>query len=181
MPRLVKLSGQALAVGLVIGLFSLLVWKVAQQEAGVSRQLASGKRPEAPGFSLPRLDRAGKLSLAALKGNVLVLNFWYSTCPPCKREAPVLQAAWEQYRAQRVVVVGVDFWDFKSRARAFMRRHGITYPNVHDGSGSMLAPYGVIAAPETFVVGRDGRILVHIRGELSSEQLRDSIELALAA
>jgi cytochrome c biogenesis protein CcmG/thiol:disulfide interchange protein DsbE len=179
-PRRLKLGLQALSVAAVAGLLALLVWRVVHQDKGAAAQLAKGKRPVAPAFQLSRLDRSGKLSLASLRGKVVVLNFWASWCSPCKTEAPRLEEAWKRYRARGVVVIGVDSQDFSGDARRFMRRHGLTYPNVHDGPGDVLPKYGVTGFPETFFVGRDGRLVgERVAGEISDEKLTAGIERAL--
>ncbi|HZT45771.1 MAG TPA: TlpA disulfide reductase family protein [Gaiellaceae bacterium] len=180
MPRRLKLGLQTLSVAVVAGLLALLVWRVVHQDKGVASQLAKGKRPVAPAFHLSRLDRSGKLSLAGLRGKVVVLNFWASWCNPCKTEVPRLEAAWQHYRSRGVVVVGVDAQDFSGDARTFMRRHGVTYPNVHDGPGDVLPKYGITGFPETFFVGRDGRLVgERVAGEISRQALTAGIERAL--
>jgi cytochrome c biogenesis protein CcmG, thiol:disulfide interchange protein DsbE len=173
---------QGVSVAVVAGLLALLVWKVVHQNKGVADQLAKGKRPSAPHFDLSRLDQTGKLSLASLRGKVVVLNFWASWCAPCKSEAPRLEAAWRQYRGDGVVVVGVDAQDFSGDARKFLRRFRLTYPNVHDGPGDVLPKYGVTGFPETYFVGRDGRLVgERVEGEISVEQLNAGIRRALAS
>lgn len=166
-----KLASQAVAVGFVLALLALLVWKVAQ---------GSGKTKQPANFTLSRLDREAELEFVSLRGKAVVLNFWASWCIPCKREAPLLEGAWRRYRTRGLVVLGVDANDFKGDARRFMRKHGLTYPVVHDGSGDTLGPYGVTGFPETLFVGRDGRYVgEHIRGEVSKVQLERNIKLAL--
>ena len=109
-----------------------------------------------------------------------MLNFWASWCAPCKSEAPRLEAAWRRYRARGVVVVGVDAQDFSGDARRFVSRFKLTYPNVHDGPGNVLPKYGVTGFPETFFVGRDGRLVgERVQGEVSEQQLVSGIERAL--
>ncbi len=170
-----KLGAQALAVGLVLGLLALLLWKVAQ---GSQTEASLGKT--APDFTLSRLDRPGKLRLSALRGKVVVLNFWASWCFPCKKEAPVLQAASKRWAA-RVVVLGVDVNDFRGDARRFMRRHGITYPVVHDNENVTLPKYGLTGLPETFFLDRRGRVVRHVPGEVSASDVQAGVEEALRA
>jgi cytochrome c biogenesis protein CcmG/thiol:disulfide interchange protein DsbE len=173
---------RVLSVVLVAGLLALLVWKIVHQDKGVATQLAKGKRPAAPHFALDRLDRAGKLSLASLRGKVVVLNFWASWCAPCKGEAPRLEAAWRNFRRDGVVVVGVDAQDFSGDARRFIRRFALTYPNVHDGPGDILPKYGVTGFPETYFVGRDGRLVgERVQGEISEQKLIAGIKRALSS
>jgi cytochrome c biogenesis protein CcmG/thiol:disulfide interchange protein DsbE len=166
-----KRVGQGVAVGLVVGLLALLVWKVAQ---------GSGKTKEPANFNLKRLDRPGKLELTASRGKVVVLNFWGSWCIPCGREAPVLERAWERYRKRGVVFVGIDQYDFSSDARKFMRKYHITYPVVQDGLGTLVGPYGVTGWPETRFVDRNGHFIGdRVIGPITREELERNIELAL--
>lgn len=180
MPARLKIGLQALSVAAVLALLALLIWKVAHQGKGAAGQLAQGKTPPAPHFDLGRLDGGGNLSLASLRGKVVVLNFWASWCAPCKSEAPRLEAAWKRYRSRGVVVVGVDAQDFSVDARRFIRKHGLTYPNVHDGPGGVLPKYGVTGFPETYFVDRRGRLVgERVEGEISAQRLTDGIERAL--
>lgn len=170
-----KLGGQALAVALVLGLLALLIWKVAQ---GSQNEAKLGK--PAPDFTLSRLDRPGSLQLSSLRGKVVVLNFWASWCYPCKREAPALQAASKRWGKQ-VVVLGVDINDPGGDARGFMRKHGLTYPVVHDNKNVTSPKYGLSLLPETYFIDRRGRIVRHVAGEVRAVDLRDGVEQAMNA
>lgn len=176
-----RLAAQALTLVAVVGLLGLLVWKVATGERSeVPATLERGETVDAPDFSLPRLDREGELSLASLRGKAVVVNFWASWCGPCREEAPRLEEAWQRYRSRGLVVVGVDFDDFAGDARAFARRHGMTYPIVQDRRKETVNRYGVTGVPETFFVDRRGRLVgQRIAGAVEKEELAENIELAL--
>jgi cytochrome c biogenesis protein CcmG/thiol:disulfide interchange protein DsbE len=176
--RTLKVTGQVVALAAVAGLLGLLVWRLTHQP----------KSPKigapAPGFSLRRLDTTGTLSLASLRGKPVVLNFWASWCVPCKGEAKMLEAASHRYRSSGVVFVGVDWHDVKSDARRFLEAHGVTYPTVLDGSGSVTDRYNVPAVPETFFVDRSGRLVgEHVVGTVvnQKEKFRSGVQAALGS
>jgi cytochrome c biogenesis protein CcmG/thiol:disulfide interchange protein DsbE len=172
-----KLGMQAMAVSLVLALLALLIWRLA---AGGAHNLKA--KESVPGFSLPRLDSPGHLSLASLRGRAVVLNFWASWCDPCKQEASLLEKAWGRWRSRDVVFVGIDQEDLKSDARHFLDRYGVTYPNVYDGQGKLEDPYGLTGRPETYFVGRSGDLTDHVIGRLaSSKQIDTAIEKALSS
>ena len=174
------LVAQGAAVGLVVLLFGLLVWKLVTNEGGdLAKAANQGKRPTGPTFSLERLDQAGKLSLADLRGKAVAVNFWASWCDPCKDESPYLERVWLRYRAKGLVVLGVDANDFRSDARGFIRRYGLTYPVVYDGPGKTLKHYGVTGFPETFVLDRDGRVVEAFVGAIASDDERTRLEHAV--
>jgi cytochrome c biogenesis protein CcmG/thiol:disulfide interchange protein DsbE len=173
----VKLGAQVLVLALVTGLFVLLVWKLASQEEGASRKLQRGETPPAPAFTLDRLDRPGKLSLAAYRGRPVVINFWASWCVPCKEEAPLLEAVWKRHRDEGLVVVGVDINDLRSDARRFARENGMTYPLGFDGVGETSTDYGLTGVPETFFVARSGRLVCErIQAGVHLEENRDRFD-----
>jgi cytochrome c biogenesis protein CcmG, thiol:disulfide interchange protein DsbE len=175
-----KLGAQIVALGVVVGLLALLVWKIINQEtSSIPQQIANGEKPAAPHFKLPWLDRSGTLSLSSLRGKVVVLNFWASWCAPCRDEASDLERAWDRYRRHGVVVVGVDQLDVSSDARAFAKKYGMTYPLVRDGPGHIVAKYGLTGRPETFFVGRSGKLVEHIMGRISEQQLAEGIHVAM--
>ena len=163
-----KLVAQGLALAAVGGLLGLLVWSVVRSDGGAAAELAAGKSPPAPAFTLELLDGSGQLAFSDLRGKAVIVNFWASWCDPCKEEAPVLERAWQQHRGAGLVVVGVDANDFKGDARAFARRNRMTYPIVHDARAGSLGDYGVKNLPETFVVDRRGRIVGQISGQIDA-------------
>ncbi len=152
----VKRVLQGVTVAVVAGLLGLLIWKVVHQ----SKPTKVGK--PAPAFTAKRLDGRGDLSLTSFRGRPVVLNFWASWCDPCKAEAPALERAWKEYGHQGLVVLGVDYTDASSDARAFVRKRGLTFPIVRDGSGQIGTRYHLSGVPETFVIDRRGRLVEHL-------------------
>jgi len=167
MARSARLTAQALAVALVAGLLALLVWRVAHEDnSNVAKALDDGKQPTAPAFDLRRLDERGRIDLATLRGKkAIVLDFWASWCTPCIHESKRLEAARKRY-GDRVTFIGVDTKDFAEDARQWQRKHGITYPSVHDGGGDVLAEWGGLPIPRIFFIARSGKVV----GELVAEE-----------
>lgn len=138
----------------------------------------AGSLRQAPLFSLARVDKSGELSLQALRGKAVVLNFWSTACQGCVEEAMTLQHVSEHWRSRGVVVVGINEFDFSPDARSFIRRYAITYPIVHDPSG-VGKRYAVANIPDTFFIDRRGQIVTHIAGRASAAQIDAKIRLAL--
>jgi thiol-disulfide isomerase/thioredoxin len=113
------------------------------------------------------------------KGQVLVVNFWYASCPPCRAEAPDLQALNAQYADEDVSFLGVNVRDEVDTAAAFSRTFNITYPSIIDTQGATsLAFAGEFAAnavPTTLVIDKSGRPAARILGQLASRSILDTL------
>ncbi|MGA1033366.1 MAG: TlpA family protein disulfide reductase, partial [Aquiluna sp.] len=117
----------------------------------------------------------------ALEGFVVVMNWWYAACAPCRAEAPDMAALSEEFADQGVQFVGVNVRDTAETALAFDRNFGITYPSIMDAqSGAVsLAFSGVVspqAVPTTLVIDREGRVSARILGRIDKSILRELIE-----
>ena len=133
----------------------------------------------ASAFTLTAFDGA-PVTLGALRGKVVVLNFWASWCnPACYEEAPVLERAWRTYRERGVVVVGVDMQDTPEAARDFIQRFELSFLNAPDPQGKVAVEYGVYGVPETFFVARDGTIRAKHVGALTDAVIRARLEQLL--
>jgi cytochrome c biogenesis protein CcmG/thiol:disulfide interchange protein DsbE len=169
-----------LNVGLLTLLWVQLLTPVQQR----SMQNAPGDPllgHQAPGFTLPLLmARGGPLfSLTALRGRPVVINFWSSTCEPCKDEMPLLESQWEEVRGQGIVFLGIDVEDTASDGLRFLQQHGATYSSVIDSGGQTLVSYGVTYTPETLFLDRSGRVVSAIRMEITSQQLQENLSALL--
>ena len=136
-------------------------------------------RPAAP-FTLTGFDGA-PVALEALRGKVVVVNFWASWCyPACYEEAPVLEQGWRAYRDRDVVVLGVDIQDRDEAARKFIRDFALTFPNAPDPDGKVSVDFGVYGVPETFFLDRDGRIRAKHVGAVTTDVFRTHVDALLA-
>jgi cytochrome c biogenesis protein CcmG/thiol:disulfide interchange protein DsbE len=142
----------------------------------------------APPTSLPPLaglERDGHpvpgLDGAAFKGEVTLVNVWASWCVPCRDEAPLLMTLAAD---RRIRVVGITYKDQPDNARRFLGRYGNPFvANGVDGNGRAAIEWGVYGVPETFLVGRDGRIAYKLIGPITPDNLdrvlKPAIEKAL--
>jgi thiol-disulfide isomerase/thioredoxin len=125
-------------------------------------------------------DGGVEISRADYAGSVLVVNFWYASCAPCRAEAPDLEALSQKYGGQGAAFLGVNVYDGADTSLAFARNFGVTYPSVLDNElGDVrLAFAGQIspsAVPTTFVLDADGRIAARILGQLEERSILDTI------
>ena len=129
------------------------------------------------GVPVPGLDPA------AFKGKVSLVNVWASWCVPCHEEAPLLT---ELGKDKRLQLVGINYKDAPDNARRFLGRYGNPFGMVGvDGNGRAAIEWGVYGVPETFIVGRDGRIAYKMVGGITQDNfervLKVEIDKALKA
>lgn len=130
-------------------------------------------------FTSTTLD-GDTLSLSDLKGKVVVLNFWASWCVACIDEHPVLAAAERLYASRGFQVLGVVYQDSPENARRWMARMGGGWPSIMDGESRIAIEYGVYGVPETFFIGRDGRIAYKQIGPVNWPLLQQWVDRLLA-
>jgi cytochrome c biogenesis protein CcmG, thiol:disulfide interchange protein DsbE len=135
---------------------------------------------------VPGLEVNGKavpgLSNATFAGSVSLVNVWASWCVPCHDEAPLLEALGED---KRIKLLGINYKDAPDNARRFLNRYGNPFAATgRDENGRASIDWGVYGVPETFLIGRDGRIAYKLIGPITAENLRSTlmpqIEKALA-
>jgi len=136
-------------------------------------------KPAAP-FTLKTFD-GEPISLAALRGRVVVINFWASWCyPACYEEAPALARAWKTYKDRGVVMIGINIQDKQEPAKKFLAQFGHTFPNAPDPAGHVSVDYGVYGVPETFFVDRAGRVRFKQVGAVTDALFKQRVETLLA-
>lgn len=140
--------------------------------------LVTDEGKPAPAFTLKSFD--GKaLSLAELRGKVVLLDFWGTFCIPCVNALPELQALHAKYGPRGFAVVGVTVDDRKAMVEKATSRAKVTYPIVQ-ATPEVWGAYKVNALPSLVLVGRDGRIVKRYGGEADKAAMLKTIEQALA-
>ena len=120
------------------------------------------------------------VSLEALRGRPVVLNFFASWCGPCVREMPALQASAERYKG-KVHFVGITFNDSRDAAKGVLERTGASYPAAVDSQSDLAVDYAVRVMPTTFFIDRDGNLVERKDGEISERQLRTVVDRLLGS
>lgn len=147
---------------------------------GVVSIIPEEERDPAPAFSAPLLSGEGDFELAAAQGDIVVLNVWGSWCPPCRAEAPALQAVHEATQDSGVRFIGINTRDTEAGARSFEEEFEITYPSVDDTAGTALLAFRdtlpPAAIPSTLVIDREGRMAARVLGPIGESSLQGLIE-----
>ncbi|HEY6798783.1 MAG TPA: TlpA disulfide reductase family protein [Kineosporiaceae bacterium] len=125
------------------------------------------------------------VDVGSYRGKIVVLNVWGSWCPPCRKEAPELQAAAQRLGPQGVQFVGIDTSDpDPAQAIAFQKTFGVTYPSISDPTGdALLALRGAVppnAIPTTLVLDRQGRVAARISSATTATTLADLVSDVVA-
>jgi cytochrome c biogenesis protein CcmG/thiol:disulfide interchange protein DsbE len=129
-----------------------------------------------PATSLPRLEGEGNGSIADYRGRWVLVNVWASWCTPCRDESPALERFYRAHRDRRFTILGIDTNDLSDDALSFVRRYGITYPQLRDGSGDFSQEeLGTTGVPESFLVGPDGRLVLHRLGPVTDDYLDSNV------
>jgi cytochrome c biogenesis protein CcmG/thiol:disulfide interchange protein DsbE len=133
----------------------------------------------APAFSLP--SPGGKaVSLDALRGKPVYINFYASWCGPCNAEAPSIVKLRTQYAKTGLQVVGIDELDDQNAGVAFVRKYGNPYTLVaFDGDGKVGKSYGAIAMPVHVFIDRRGNVTTYRLGEMSPAEIESAIKADL--
>ena len=189
---------------MIIGI-TLMIWagvhnarerKLAQQEADAKQVIQLGRSNSAnaadegdteahltgqiaPGFTL--VDLTGKkVSLKDYKGKPVMVNFWATWCAPCKLEMPWLEQFHQQYAPDGLVILGIASDDApKNLVESTAKKLGVTYPILLTDQ-KVEKPYGgVESLPESFYVGRNGKILIETAGMRDGQGGKDMIEANL--
>lgn len=141
------------------------------------------KSPPAHRLILESLD-GDTYDLAAMKGRVVVINFWATWCPPCIEELPSMQKLWDQAHAGGLDILAVNLGEPPDRIRAFLQSFEpkLTFPILLDRDGEAFEAWGVRGLPKTFVVNKRGQIIYEAEGgrDMNSEHIRERLQELMA-
>ena len=170
----------------VLGLLALLAWASISTGGtpggfGVNTEFGTAEvSSDTPrDFSLELLN-GNSLALSGLRGKVVMLDFWSSWCPPCRREAPALSQVYQEYRDRSVEFIGIAMWDEEKSVLDHVNEYQVPYPNGIDGNGKIAIDYGVTGIPEKFFIGPDGTTLKRFVGPMDADRLRSTLDEILA-
>ena len=178
---LVKLFGKTprLSLGGVgwVLLLGFLAYRISPQ---VMAAFGAGTGDSAaPAFELRTLD-GPPVSLEGLRGQVVLVNFWATWCPPCRMEMPGFQRVWDSRRERGLVVLGLsNERGDEPGVRAFLGERGITYPVAVTGPGAAEAFGGVRALPTSILIDRQGRVRHRVEGFFAEPALRQAVDRLL--
>jgi peroxiredoxin/outer membrane lipoprotein-sorting protein len=155
--------------------------QMQQQDEGGGAATALEGKP-APDFKLKGLDDK-EVSLASLKGKVVVLDFWATWCPPCVGSLPKLDKLYQDTKSQGVNIFAVNQAEDKAKVQDFMKQKGLSVPVLLDSDSKVGNAYQANAIPETVVIGKDGKVAkVFVgAGPDTEEQLRAAVASAQKA
>lgn len=171
--RIWSTTGRLVVVFLVVGLIALLAWGLVQAEKA---PLEAGMAPD---FTLTSFD-GRTYTLSELRGNVVIINFWASWCPPCREEAAYLERTWRKYKDKGVIFIGVDYADAEKPALAYIDEFDITYFNGPDLGTRISQRYNIKGVPETYYVAKDGTLRGNHIGPLFEPELDNRIDELLS-
>ena len=170
------MNRRVLVVGLlvVLPLLGVLVLNIGRDPHAFNSPMIG--RP-APAFTLKSTGDGTPVSLSALRGKPVVINFWATWCVPCYEEHAVLVAAARE-AGDSVQFLGVIYEDDADRVGDFLSRQGSAYPSLMDDDGKTAMSYGVYGVPETFFVDAQGRIAAKYTGPLHPQAVAENLAKA---
>ena len=178
--RLILPSAVGLALGATLAAaLALAVPAPAFAAAAPAKGKSAAER--APRFTLPGRS-SEPVALDSLAGRVVLVDFWASWCVPCRQSFPWMNALREKYGAKGLSIVAINLDKDRAAAEAFLGKNPAAFTLAFDASGKTAEAYRVEAMPSTFVVGRDGTLLVRHAGfdAKKTGEIEAAIEGALA-
>jgi peroxiredoxin len=127
-------------------------------------------------FTAADLD-GRSVSTANLRGKVVIVNFWATWCPPCRKEMPDLEAIYTQFSSQGFVILGISD-DEPDKVRQFVQQHGVTYPVLLDPGSKVNKLLHIQGIPKTFIYDREGKIVAESIDMRTQKQFLEMLAVA---
>ena len=175
------LSSGRILIGITVLVFLGMVgWRLRQ--TSMTQPVRGDKAPSVEMSFFPGYDWDGKtaVSLDDMRGNIVVLNFWASWCVQCRDETALFEQAWQEYRGDGVVFLGIAYVDVEPNSIRYMKDFGVTFPNAPDLRSAASDAYRITGVPETYIIDRDGTIVFTKEGPVYEAELRGVLADLLA-
>ncbi len=169
-------------IGIVAGAVLAILVAGCPPAAAESGESFCTDNAKSASFNFTLKDIGGKdVSLSAFKGNVVVLDFWATWCPPCKKEIPGFVGLYNTYKSRGFVVVGISVDESPSDVKKFMKKYKMNYPvlNGYEREDVQKAFAPMPGFPTTFVISRDGKICYQHTGFTPLELFEQKIKALL--
>ena len=146
-------TGSWVLAAVVVAAIGFALWTSSSVSDPVGRGSA------APAFALPERPGSGEISLASLRGQVVLLNFWATWCEPCEREMPAMERLHEKLGPEGLRLIAVSVDESSDPIDRFRERFGLTFPILWDPEKRVSDAYQTYRYPETLLIGRDGIVV----------------------
>ncbi len=173
----------------VVALLAVLAFGVSSSgpSNALSAQVSRGQKPVAPNARMPlqllnvsdRSASGKSATLSDYRGKIVMVDVFAGWCISCQDEVGLVKHAQRVLAQHGGAVVGVTYQDSSSDAAGFMQKYGLQYPVLLDPGDKFIAPYGVNGVPETFFIGRDGRVIAANPGEMDAKWLNQALKRVL--
>ncbi|MFF5995601.1 TlpA disulfide reductase family protein [Lysinibacillus sp. KU-BSD001] len=149
--------------------------KVGEETVEVNTEV-NAEIPYAKDFTLPNLQ-GEEVNLSDYKGQIVILNFWATWCPPCKEEMPHMQSFYEKQDDIEIVAVNLTSMDVGlDKVKQFVDAYGLTFPILLDEEDIVGQQYGIITIPTTYIIDREGKVFQEIVGAVDEQMLEEMID-----
>jgi len=132
--------------------------------------------PDAPDFNLEDQD-GNFMKMSDFKGKVVIINFWATWCPPCRKEMPSMQRAWEKLKQEGIVMLAINVGEDSDQIFAFTAEYPVEFPLLMDRDSSVVRQWKVRGLPTTYIVNPAGKLVYQAIGdrEWDSDEIMNQI------
>ena len=179
-------SGRAVLILLMIVLLGLMASQACESIDEPTTQLEPDNTvsfgvsvgEQAPDFILVDLND-NPISLSDFRGKTVFLNFWATWCPPCRAEMPQMEALYQDYKDEDVVIIGLDIQETREEVSQYVQQGGYSWLFILDASGKVATNYEVTAIPTSFFIDGDGIIRAVSTGAMSKRDMEIALTKAM--